>query len=422
MDRLLIRGGAPLHGDVLISGSKNAVLPVLAASLMGEEPLQVGNVPHLRDVASTMQLLGSMGATVTLGEGNSLRVDPREVRECFASYDIVRTMRASILMLGPLLARHGQAVVSLPGGCAIGSRPINLHLRGLQEMGARLDVRDGYIHARAKRLRGARMTLDQVTVTGTENLMMAATLARGRTVIENAAREPEVMDLARCLATMGARIDGAGTGRIAIDGVDALRGGAHRVLSDRIEAGTYLAAACATGGRVKVLSVQPDALDAVLHKLRECGAELEVGDDWVALDMQGRRPRAVDVRTAAYPGFPTDMQAQISVVGAIAEGTSTVTETIFENRFMHIQEIARMGADVEVRDRSAIISGVERLTGAPVMATDLRASASLILAGLVAEGESVVHRVYHVDRGYECVEEKFRHLGARVQRLSDAEE
>ncbi len=421
MDRLLIEGGAPLSGEVAVSGSKNAVLPVLAASLMGEEPLQVDNVPQLQDVASTMQLLSSMGATVTLSDGGGLRVDASGVDRCFASYDIVRTMRASILVLGPLLARFGEAVVSLPGGCAIGTRPINLHLRGLQRMGAEIEVRDGYIHARAERLRGAALALDQVTVTGTENLMMAACLARGRTVIENAAREPEVVDLARCLRGMGARIAGAGTGRIEIDGAEALRGGAHRVLPDRIEAGTYLAAGCATGGRVTVRAVQPAALEAVLRKFADCGAELEAGEDCVTLDMRGRRPRAVDVRTAAYPGFPTDMQAQISVIGAVAEGTSTITETIFENRFMHVQELARMGAEIEVRGNAAVIRGVARLSGAPVMATDLRASASLILAGLVADGETVVRRVYHVDRGYECVEEKFRRLGARIRRLSGSE-
>ena len=417
MDRLLIEGGAPLSGEVVVSGSKNAVLPVLAASLMSEEPLLVDNVPQLQDVASTMQLLSSMGATVTLSDGGGLRVDASKVDRCFASYDIVRTMRASILVLGPLLARFGEAVVSLPGGCAIGTRPINLHLRGLERMGAEIEVRDGYIHARAKRLRGAALALDQVTVTGTENLMMAACLARGRTVIENAACEPEVVDLARCLGAMGARIAGAGTARIEIDGAEALHGGAHRVLPDRIEAGTYLAAGCVTGGRVTVRAVQPDALEAVLRKFAECGAELEAGADCVTLDMRGRRPRAVDVRTAAYPGFPTDMQAQISVIGAVAEGTSTITETIFENRFMHVQELARMGASIEVRGNAAVIRGVERLSGAPVMATDLRASASLILAGLVAGGETVVRRVYHVDRGYECVEEKFRRLGARIRRL-----
>ena len=417
MDRLLIEGGAPLSGEVVVSGSKNAVLPVLAASLMSEEPLLVDNVPQLQDVASTMQLLSSMGATVTLSDGGGLRVDASRVDRCFASYDIVRTMRASILVLGPLLARFGEAVVSLPGGCAIGTRPINLHLRGLERMGAEIEVRDGYIHARAKRLRGAALALDQVTVTGTENLMMAACLARGRTVIENAACEPEVVDLARCLGAMGARIAGAGTARIEIDGAEALHGGAHRVLPDRIEAGTYLAAGCVTGGRVTVRAVQPDALEAVLRKFAECGAELEAGADCVTLDMRGRRPRAVDVRTAAYPGFPTDMQAQISVIGAVAEGTSTITETIFENRFMHVQELARMGASIEVRGNAAVIRGVERLSGAPVMATDLRASASLILAGLVAGGETVVRRVYHVDRGYECVEEKFRRLGARIRRL-----
>ena len=319
MDRLLIEGGAPLSGEVLVSGSKNAVLPVLAASLMSEEPLLVDNVPQLQDVASTMQLLSSMGATVTLDDAGGLRVDAAGVDRCFASYDIVRTMRASILVLGPLLARFGEAVVSLPGGCAIGTRPINLHLRGLAAMGAEIEVRDGYIHARAERLRGARLALDQVTVTGTENLMMAACLARGRTVLENAAREPEVVDLARCLSAMGARIAGAGTGRIEIDGAEALRGARHRVLPDRIEAGTYLAAGCATGGRVTVRAVQPAALEAVLRKFADCGAEVEAGTDCVTLDMRGRRPRAVDVRTAAYPGFPTDMQAQLSVIGAVAE-------------------------------------------------------------------------------------------------------
>ena len=421
MDRLLIEGGAPLSGEVLVSGSKNAVLPVLAASLMSEEPLLVDNVPQLQDVASTMQLLSSMGATVTLDDAGGLRVDAAGVDRCFASYDIVRTMRASILVLGPLLARFGEAVVSLPGGCAIGTRPINLHLRGLAAMGAEIEVRDGYIHARAERLRGARLALDQVTVTGTENLMMAACLARGRTVLENAAREPEVVDLARCLSAMGARIAGAGTGRIEIDGAEALRGARHRVLPDRIEAGTYLAAGCATGGRVTVRAVQPAALEAVLRKFADCGAEVAAGEDCVTLDMRGRRPRAVDVRTAAYPGFPTDMQAQLSVIGAVAEGTSTITETIFENRFMHVQELARMGASIEVRGNAAVIRGVERLSGAPVMATDLRASASLILAGLAAGGETVVRRVYHVDRGYECVEEKFRRLGARIRRLSGSE-
>ena len=421
MDRLLIEGGTPLRGEVPISGAKNSVLPVLAASLMSEEPLRIDNVPQLQDVASTMRLLSSMGATVTLGESNRLRVDAGDVNHCYASYDIVRTMRASILVLGPLLARFGHAVVSLPGGCAIGTRPIDLHLRGLEAMGAGIEVQDGYIRAQAKRLRGAALALDQATVTGTENLMMAATLADGYTVIKNAAREPEVEDLANCLNAMGARIRGAGTGRIEIRGVRALRGATHEVLPDRIEAATYLAAGCATGGRVRVTRVRPQIMEAVLHKLRECGAELEVGEDFVELDMQGRSPRPADIQTAAYPGFPTDMQAQMTAVSAVATGASTIKETIFENRFMHIQELVRMGARIDVRGNTARVRGVAQLSGAPVMATDLRASACLILAGLAARGESVVDRVYHIDRGYECVEEKFRRLGARIQRLSGPE-
>ena len=418
MDRLLIEGGTPLCGEVSISGAKNSVLPVLAASLMSEEPLMIQNVPHLQDVASTMRLLGSMGAMVTLGEDNSLRVDTRGVNRCYASYDIVRTMRASILVLGPLLARYGQAEVSLPGGCAIGTRPIDLHLRGLAAMGASIDVNNGYIRARAKRLRGAALALDQITVTGTENLMMAATLAEGTTVIDNAAREPEVEDLACCLGAMGARIQGAGTSRIEIEGVRELNGATHQVLPDRIEAATYLAAGCVTGGKVRVTRMRPDTMEAVLIKFGECGADIELGEDYVELDMQDRRPQAADVYTAAYPGFPTDMQAQMVAVSTLAEGTSTITETIFENRFMHIQELVRMGANIEVHGSAAVIQGVNRLSGAPVMATDLRASASLILAGLAAEGESVVDRVYHIDRGYECVEEKFQRLGANIQRLS----
>ena len=418
MDRLLIKGGTPLCGEVLISGAKNSVLPVLAASLMSEEPLVIKNAPHLQDVASTMRLLSSMGATVTLGEDNSLRVDSSGVNRCYASYDIVRTMRASILVLGPLLARYGQAEVSLPGGCAIGTRPIDLHLRGLSAMGASIDVSNGYIRARAKRLRGTVLVLDQITVTGTENLMMAAVLAEGTTVIENAAREPEVEDLANCLEAMGARIRGAGTSRIEIEGVSQLHGATHQVLPDRIEAATYLAAGCITGGKVRVNQVQPSTMEAVLLKFGECGAEIETGDDYVDLDMRDRRPRAADVYTAAYPGFPTDMQAQMAAVSTVAEGTSTITETIFENRFMHIQELVRMGANIEVHGNSAVIQGVGQLSGAPVMATDLRASASLILASLAAEGESIVDRVYHIDRGYECVEEKFQRLGANIQRLS----
>ena len=422
MSQLLIQGGVPLCGEVPISGAKNSVLPVLAASLMAEETLHIENVPHLQDVTSTMQLLGSMGATITLGEHNRLRVDPSGVNNVRAPYDIVRTMRASILVLGPLLARFGQAEVSLPGGCAIGNRPVDLHLRGLEAMGATIEVREGYIRARAKRLQGVTLALDTATVTGTENLMMAATLAKGTTLIENAAREPEVVDLACCLQTMGADIQGAGSGHITINGVEALHGGTHRVLPDRIEAGTYLAAGCITGGKVRISQVEPENMESVILKLQECGAEIDIGDDYLELDMQGRRPRAIEVRTAAFPGFPTDMQAQITAISAIADGTSTVTEMIFENRFMHIQELVRMNANIEVHGNAVVIRGVERLSGARVMATDLRASASLVLAGLAAEGESVVNRVYHIDRGYECVEEKLRRLGANIQRQSAEEE
>ena len=418
MDRLLIKGGTPVYGEVPISGAKNAVLPVLAASLMSEEPLLIQNTPHLQDVASTTRLLGSMGATITLGEDNSLRVDPRGVHHYYAPYDIVRTMRASVLVLGPLLARYGEAEVSLPGGCAIGTRPIDLHLRGLSAMGASIEVSNGYIRAHAKRFRGTAVVLDQVTVTGTENLMMAATLAEGTTVIENAACEPEVTDLAQCLGSMGACIRGAGTRRIEIDGVRELHGATHRVLPDRIEAATYLAAGCITGGKIRANQVSPNILKAVLLKLEEYGAQIETGEDWVELDMQWRRPKATDVSTGAYPGFPTDMQAQMVAVSAVSEGASTVTETVFENRFMHIQELVRMGANIEVHGNSAVVQGVSRLSAAPVMATDLRASASLVLAALVADGESIVDRVYHIDRGYECVEEKFQRLGATIQRLS----
>ncbi len=419
MDRLLIEGGTPLRGEVLISGAKNSVLPVLAASLMGEDPLNIDNVPYLQDVVSFTQLLSGMNAKVTLGEKGRLRVDPSPLNHPHASYDIVRTMRASILVLGPLLARFGEATVSLPGGCAIGTRPVDMHLNGLKGMGAEIDVSDGYIHARAKRLCGTALKLPQPTVTGTENLMMAASLAKGETLIENAAREPEVEDLARCLVKMGACIEGAGSERIRIEGVDNLHGATHWVLPDRIEAATYLAAGCITGGCVRVNQVSPRFMGAVLHKLEECGANIESGEDFIELDMRGERPHALDICTAAYPGFPTDMQAQMMAISAVAQGASSITETIFENRFMHISELARMGAKIRVQGHTAIIEGVERLSGAPVMATDLRASACLILAGIAAEGETIVNRVYHIDRGYEHVEEKFRRLGARVQRLSE---
>ncbi|ROR29774.1 UDP-N-acetylglucosamine 1-carboxyvinyltransferase [Inmirania thermothiophila] len=417
-DRLLVRGGVALAGEIRISGAKNAALPVMIASLLADGPLTVGNIPHLHDVTTTMELLGRMGVELLVDERMNVEIDPRPIRSFVAPYELVKTMRASILVLGPLLARYGRADVSLPGGCAIGSRPVNLHIEGLRAMGAEIDVEGGYIRARARRLRGARIVLDLVTVTGTENLMMAATLAEGTTVIENAAREPEVVDLANCLRAMGARIEGAGTDTIVVEGVETLQGASHRILPDRIETGTYLVAAAMTGGRVRLKDTRADILDAVLAKLREAGAEIRTGEDWIELDMQGRRPRAVDVSTAPYPAFPTDMQAQFTALNAIAEGVGTVTETVFENRFMHVPELQRMGADIRLKGNVAICRGVERLTGAPVMATDLRASASLVLAGLVADGETLVDRIYHIDRGYHCIEEKLQQLGARIRRIA----
>jgi len=368
-------------------------------------------------VTTTMELLGRMGVDLVVDERMNIEADPRPIREFHAPYELVKTMRASILVLGPLLARYGRADVSLPGGCAIGSRPVNLHIKGLEAMGADIRVEGGYIRARADRLRGSRLVMDLVTVTGTENLMMAAALAEGETVIENAAREPEVTDLANCLNAMGARIEGAGTDTLHIQGVESLSGTHYRVLPDRIETGTYLVAAAITGGRVKVKDTRPDTMDATLQALREAGATIETGEDWISLDMEGRRPQAVNLRTAPYPAFPTDMQAQFTALNAVAEGTGTITETVFENRFMHIQEMQRMGADVRVEGNTAITRGVERLTGAPVMATDLRASASLVLAGLVADGDTCVDRIYHIDRGYECIEEKLAQLGARIRRV-----
>ena len=418
MDKLQIQGGVALEGEVRISGAKNATLPILAAGLLADDPLVVANVPHLQDVTTTIELLGRMGVTVTVDERMRIEVDAGSIREYFAPYDLVKTMRASILVLGPLIARYGRADVSLPGGCAIGARPVNIHVAGLQAMGADIRIEGGYIRARAERLRGARLVLDTVTVTGTENLMMAATLADGETVIENAAREPEVVDLANFLIAMGARIQGAGTDRIAIEGVPALRGVRYEVLPDRIEGGTYLVAGAITGGHVRIKQTRPDHLDAVIVKLREAGARVETGSNWVEVDMRGRRPRAVDVRTAPYPAFPTDMQAQFAALDTVAEGVGTVVETIFENRFMHMLEMRRMGAEIRLEGNTAIIHGVERLTAAPVMATDLRASASLVLAGLVARGQTTVARVYHIDRGYERIEEKLELLGARIKRLS----
>ena len=417
MDKLQIRGGVPLEGEVKISGSKNATLPILAGAILAAEPVVVGNVPHLKDVTTSIQLLARMGATVTIDERSRIEVDGSTIKDTMAPYELVKTMRASILVLGPLLARFGTADVSLPGGCAIGARPVNIHGAGLQAMGADITIEGGYIRARAGRLKGARLVLDTVTVTGTENLMMAATLADGETIIENAAREPEVVDLANFLIAMGAKIQGAGTDKIAIQGVDKLHGTQYEVLPDRIEAGTYLLAGAITRGHVRVKNARPDQLDAVLSKLAESGAKVSTGDTWIEVDMRGKRPRAVDVRTAPYPAFPTDMQAQFAALNTIADGVGTVIETIFENRFMHMLEMRRLGAEIRLEGNTAIIRGVERLTGAPVMATDLRASASLVLAGLVAEGRTDVERIYHIDRGYEAIEEKLAQLGAQIKRV-----
>ena len=417
MDKLQIQGGIPLEGEVRISGAKNATLPILAAALLADDPLVVANVPHLQDVTTTIELLGRMGVSVTMDEHMQIEVDSSTLRECFAPYDLVKTMRASILVLGPLVARFGRADVSLPGGCAIGARPVNIHVAGLQAMGADIQIEGGYIRARASRLKGARLVLDTVTVTGTENLMMAATLAEGETVIENAAREPEVVDLAQCLNAMGAKIQGAGTDKILVQGVARLRGTHYEVLPDRIESGTYLVAGAITRGHVRIKNTRPDHLDAVLAKLEEAGARLAVGENWVEVDMRGRRPQAVDVRTAPYPAFPTDMQAQFAALDAVSEGVGTIIETIFENRFMHMLEMRRLGAEIRLEGNTAIIRGVPQLTAAPVMATDLRASASLVLAGLVAAGRTDIERIYHIDRGYETIEEKLAQLGAQIRRV-----
>jgi UDP-N-acetylglucosamine 1-carboxyvinyltransferase len=406
-----------LRGEVRISGAKNAVLPIMAATLLADGPVTISNVPHLHDVTTTLELLGRMGVELVVDERMNITIDARTIRSYDAPYDLVKTMRSSILVLGPLLSRFGQAQVSLPGGCAIGSRPVNLHIKGLQALGASIEVENGNIKARVDRLKGTRLVMDLVTVTGTENLMMAASLARGTTLIENAAREPEVVDLAGCLVAMGARIEGAGTDRIEIEGVDVLHGARYNVLPDRIESGTYLVAAAMTGGQVRLKGVAPRGLDAVLQALRETGADIRLGEDWIELEMGGRRPNAVSVRTAPYPAFPTDMQAQFTALNAIARGTATITETVFENRFMHVQELQRMGADIQLAGNTAVIRGVAELTGAPVMATDLRASAGLVLAGLVARGETLVDRIYHLDRGYECIEEKLAQLGADIHRI-----
>ena len=417
MDKLIIKGGVPLEGEIRISGAKNAALPILAATLLADSPAVIGNVPHLHDITTTMELLGGMGAQLTVDERMMVEVDANTTTEFFAPYELVKTMRASILVLGPLLARFGSADVSLPGGCAIGSRPVNLHLQGLSAMGAEINVEGGYIRATAKRLKGVQLVMDMVTVTGTENLMMAATMADGVTTIKNAAREPEVVDLANCLISMGAKIEGAGSDTIVIEGVEKLSGTRYDILPDRIETGTYLVAAAMTGGHVRLKDTRPKLLESVLAKLTEAGAEIHVGDDWIELNMHGKRVKAVDLHTAPYPGFPTDMQAQFTALNCIADGTGTITESVFENRFMHVLELQRMGAQVKLEGNTAITTGVGQLTSAPLMATDLRASASLVLAGLVAEGETEVDRIYHIDRGYETIEEKLANLGATIRRV-----
>ena len=417
MDKLVITGGRPLNGEVRISGAKNAALPIVAAALLAETPMTVTNVPHLQDITTSMELLSQMGVELTIGERMTIEVDASTISNPVAPYELVKTMRASILVLGPLLARCGKADVSLPGGCAIGSRPVNLHIDGLRAMGAEIEVKNGIVHAKADRLKGATIVFEIVTVTGTENLMMAATLAEGTTILENAAREPEVVDLANCLIAMGAKISGAGTSKIIIEGVEKLHGAEYAVQPDRIETGTFLVAAAITGGKVKARDTDPTLLDAVLQKLRDAGAEITLGDDWIELDMHGKRAKAVDVHTAPYPAFPTDMQAQFMALNCVAEGAGVVRETIFENRFMHVQELQRMGASIAVEGNTAMVRGVDKLTSAPVMATDLRASASLIIAALAAEGETHVDRIYHVDRGYQNIEEKLQGLGARIQRV-----
>ncbi len=416
MDKIILRGGNRLEGEMRVSGAKNAALPLIAASLLAEDPMHFTNVPHLQDVTTIIELLGQVGARVIVGERMKVEVDATAIHSVRAPYELVKTMRASILVLGPLLARYGEAEVSLPGGCAIGTRPVNLHLKGLEAMGAEIRVEEGYIKARAPRLQGTRFFFDQASVTGTENLMMAATLAEGTTVLENAAREPEVADLGECLNRMGARISGIGTDELVIEGVSRLGGVEHRILPDRIEAGTYMAAAALTRGDATVKGARPGHVESVVEKLREMGAEVTLGGDWIRVRMDDR-PSPANLRTQPYPGLPTDMQAQLMVLNVLAHGSATVTETVFENRFMHVQELRRMGAEIELTGNAAMVRGVERLTGAPVMATDLRASASLVLAGLVAEGESSVERIYHIDRGYERIEEKLALLGADVRRV-----
>ena len=417
MQKIVVEGGIPLSGEVQISGAKNAVLPILCATLLADGPVEISNVPHLHDVVTTAKLLAEIGAGISIDERYGITVDPTTVHSQVAPYELVRTMRASVLVLGPLLARYGHAEVSLPGGCAIGSRPVDLHIKGLQTLGATVTVENGFIKARADRLRGGRHVFELVSVGATENVLMAATLAEGTTILENAAMEPEIVDLAECLIALGARIEGAGTGRIVVEGVERLHGGAHSVVPDRIEAGTFLVAAAMTGGRITARRTRPDTMKAVLAKLAEAGAELECEGDRITLDMQGRRPKAVNITTAPHPAFPTVMQAQFMAMNCVASGVGVINETIFENRFMHVNELLRLGADIRVDGHTAVVRGVERLSGAPVMATDLRASASLILAGLVAEGQTTIDRIYHLDRGYENIEEKLSGLGAKIRRI-----
>src|SRR5579885_1205101 len=417
MEKLIIKGNIPLNGEIKISGAKNAALPILAASLLSSAPIQISNIPHLQDVTTIVSLLGQMGARITLDERSNIEVDASHLESFHAPYELVRTMRASVLVLGPLLSRFGEAEVSLPGGCAIGTRPVDQHLKDMQAMGAEIRIENGYIKAKTNKLHGATIVLDIVTVTGTENIMMAAVLAKGQTIIHNAAREPEVEDLANFLNTMGAQVSGAGTSTIVIDGVDSLGGGSYHVLPDRIETGTYLAAATITRGKIKLKNTRPDLLESVLLKLEEVGAIIDTGIDWILLDMKGHRPRAANISTAPYPAFPTDMQAQMMAVNTVAEGTGVITENVFENRFMHVQELQRMGANIALKGNTAICTGADHLHGAPVMATDLRASARLVLAGLAAHGETTIDRIYHIDRGYECIEEKLEQLGAQIHRI-----
>ena len=424
MAKIVVTGGNALNGEVHISGAKNAVLPILCATLLADAPVEITNVPHLHDVITTVKLLGELGAKVTIDQGTLSRgsavvVDPRTVDQHVAPYELVKTMRASILVLGPLLAKFGKAEVSLPGGCAIGSRPVDQHIKGLQALGAEISVENGFIKAHVDgRLKGGRYTFDMVSVTGTENVLMAAVLADGTSVLENAAMEPEVADLAHCLIALGAKIEGIGTARLVVEGVERLHGGRHAVLPDRIETGTFLVAAAMSGGRVTVRNARPDTMDAVLHKLTEAGAEISTTEDSITLDMHGKRPKSVNITTAPHPAFPTDMQAQFMAMNCVADGVGVITETIFENRFMHVNELLRLGADIQIEGHTAIVRGVAKLSGAPVMATDLRASACLILAGLVAADETSIDRIYHLDRGYENIEEKLSGLGANVRRIA----